>query len=408
MPRSVRWAPGPPPRQQLEPEGPGGCTGECRPHPCCAWGTARGLGAAPVLPSPLHPFPRLSRQDLASVLFSDAALPPPAALPARPLPPAGKRRARPPPTAPVLGAEGPAGGGLRGVRPGAARCCSRGRMSPALEQADGETCPGGAGTGCPERPLSALPWVPAPPGCPRHSPVPPGGRRSNWGDPDVPVLSLNVPCTPPGMGSKPSPCGSLQGFGFSSERSGSGKCWLLAGLCSPPVRALPCLPLRSPSLRCRLSASQGSSPASAGEALLSTIQRAAEAVANAVLPSPEAPRPPCRELHEDAYQPVTAPSPSRSSASSTRPPAAPAARSARGESLSTSARAAAGCRGGPAGFPAAFRGSLGSPPPPQGPSCHSPVCRCRPRSEPPAGAGRGRLGGGGQRAQLAGLLAGQR
>ncbi|XP_035424560.1 AP-4 complex accessory subunit tepsin isoform X3 [Cygnus atratus] len=98
------------------------------------------------------------------------------------------------------------------------------------------------------------------------------------------------PLPPAGMGSKPSPCSSLQGFGFSSERSGS---------------------------------------ASAGEALLSTIQRAAEAVANAVLPSPEAPRPPCRELHEDAYQPVTAPSPSRSSAASTRPPAAPAARSAR-------------------------------------------------------------------------------
>uniref|UniRef100_A0A493TXD7 TEPSIN adaptor related protein complex 4 accessory protein n=1 Tax=Anas platyrhynchos platyrhynchos TaxID=8840 RepID=A0A493TXD7_ANAPP len=71
------------------------------------------------------------------------------------------------------------------------------------------------------------------------------------------------PLPPAGMGSKPSPCSSLQGFGFSSERSGS-----------------------------------------AGEALLSTIQRAAEAVANAVLPTPEAPRPPCRELHEDSYQPV--------------------------------------------------------------------------------------------------------
>uniref|UniRef100_A0A8B9QWG0 TEPSIN adaptor related protein complex 4 accessory protein n=1 Tax=Anas platyrhynchos TaxID=8839 RepID=A0A8B9QWG0_ANAPL len=92
------------------------------------------------------------------------------------------------------------------------------------------------------------------------------------------------------MGSKPSPCSSLQGFGFSSERSGSG---------------------------------------SAGEALLSTIQRAAEAVANAVLPTPEAPRPPCRELHEDSYQPVRAPSPSRSSPSSTRPPAATTAHSTR-------------------------------------------------------------------------------
>nr|XP_038021345.1 AP-4 complex accessory subunit tepsin [Anas platyrhynchos] len=98
------------------------------------------------------------------------------------------------------------------------------------------------------------------------------------------------PLPPAGMGSKPSPCSSLQGFGFSSERSGSG---------------------------------------SAGEALLSTIQRAAEAVANAVLPTPEAPRPPCRELHEDSYQPVRAPSPSRSSPSSARPPAATTAHSTR-------------------------------------------------------------------------------
>uniref|UniRef100_A0A8B9ZA38 TEPSIN adaptor related protein complex 4 accessory protein n=1 Tax=Buteo japonicus TaxID=224669 RepID=A0A8B9ZA38_9AVES len=72
------------------------------------------------------------------------------------------------------------------------------------------------------------------------------------------------------MGSSSSPCGSLQGFGFSSEKT------------------------------------------STGEALLSTIQRAAEAVAHAVLPSPEGPRPRRRELHEDAYQPVRAPSPARS------------------------------------------------------------------------------------------------
>uniref|UniRef100_A0A669PS06 TEPSIN adaptor related protein complex 4 accessory protein n=1 Tax=Phasianus colchicus TaxID=9054 RepID=A0A669PS06_PHACC len=79
----------------------------------------------------------------------------------------------------------------------------------------------------------------------------------------------------------------------------------------------------------RLSASQGSFPASAGEALLSTIQRAAEAVANAVLPSPEGPQSHCGELHEDAYQPVTAPSPARSLASSTNPPAATTAHVAR-------------------------------------------------------------------------------
>uniref|UniRef100_A0A8C8A387 TEPSIN adaptor related protein complex 4 accessory protein n=1 Tax=Otus sunia TaxID=257818 RepID=A0A8C8A387_9STRI len=92
-----------------------------------------------------------------------------------------------------------------------------------------------------------------------------------------------VEVDPKCMGSSPSPCGSLQGFGFSSEKSGS---------------------------------------ASTGEALLSTIQRAAEAVAHAVLPSPEGPRP-CRgELHEDAYEPVRAPSPARSPARAVKPPAA--------------------------------------------------------------------------------------
>ncbi|NXS94207.1 AP4AT protein, partial [Jacana jacana] len=98
------------------------------------------------------------------------------------------------------------------------------------------------------------------------------------------------PLPPTGMGSSPSPCGSLQGFGFSGEKSSS---------------------------------------ASTGEALLSTIQRAAEAVAHAVLPSPEGPRPRRRELHEDAYQPVRAPSPTRSVAGAVKPPAATTAHSAR-------------------------------------------------------------------------------
>ncbi|POI32967.1 hypothetical protein CIB84_003283 [Bambusicola thoracicus] len=79
----------------------------------------------------------------------------------------------------------------------------------------------------------------------------------------------------------------------------------------------------------RLSASQVSFSSSAGEALLSTIQRAAEAVASAVLPSPDRPPSHCGELHEDAYQPVTAPSPARSLASSTNPPAATTAHIAR-------------------------------------------------------------------------------
>ncbi|NXA62593.1 AP4AT protein, partial [Mohoua ochrocephala] len=33
----------------------------------------------------------------------------------------------------------------------------------------------------------------------------------------------DIPCFSPGMGSSPSPCGSLQGFGFSSDKSGSGE-----------------------------------------------------------------------------------------------------------------------------------------------------------------------------------------
>uniref|UniRef100_A0A674JQ30 TEPSIN adaptor related protein complex 4 accessory protein n=1 Tax=Terrapene triunguis TaxID=2587831 RepID=A0A674JQ30_9SAUR len=69
-------------------------------------------------------------------------------------------------------------------------------------------------------------------------------------------------------------------------------------------------------------------PASAGEALLATIQKAAEVVASAVLPSPEFP-PPCpRELQDDAYQPVTAPSPGKSCVVPPKPPA-PAAHSLR-------------------------------------------------------------------------------
>ncbi|XP_027759969.1 AP-4 complex accessory subunit Tepsin-like, partial [Empidonax traillii] len=86
---------------------------------------------------------------------------------------------------------------------------------------------------------------------------------------------------PAGMGSSPSPCGSLQGFGFSGDRSG---------------------------------------PASTGEALLSSLQRAAEAVAQAVLPAPGGPRRPQGDLPEDTYEPVRAPSPSGSPAPLPPPP----------------------------------------------------------------------------------------
>ncbi|XP_074411043.1 AP-4 complex accessory subunit tepsin isoform X2 [Zonotrichia albicollis] len=102
---------------------------------------------------------------------------------------------------------------------------------------------------------------------------------------------LALPARPPapaGMGSSPSPCGSLQGFGFSSDKSGS---------------------------------------ASTGEALLSSLQRAAEAVAQAVLPTPGGPRRPRGDLPEDTYEPVRAPSPASSPA--LPPPTPPAPRASR-------------------------------------------------------------------------------
>ncbi|XP_058708617.1 AP-4 complex accessory subunit tepsin isoform X1 [Poecile atricapillus] len=102
---------------------------------------------------------------------------------------------------------------------------------------------------------------------------------------------LALPARPPapaGMGSSPSPCGSLQGFGFSSDKSGS---------------------------------------ASTGEALLSSLQRAAEAVAQAVLPAPGGPRRLPGDLPEDTYEPIRAPSPASSPAAP--PPTPPAPRGSR-------------------------------------------------------------------------------
>ncbi|NXN79889.1 AP4AT protein, partial [Bombycilla garrulus] len=93
---------------------------------------------------------------------------------------------------------------------------------------------------------------------------------------------------PAGMGSSPGPCGSLQGFGFSGDKSGS---------------------------------------ASTGEALLSSLQRAAEAVAQAVLPAPGGPWQLRGDLPEDTYEPVRAPSPASSPA--VLPPTPPAPRGSR-------------------------------------------------------------------------------
>ncbi|NXE69967.1 AP4AT protein, partial [Calcarius ornatus] len=101
-----------------------------------------------------------------------------------------------------------------------------------------------------------------------------------------PLALPTRPPAPAGMGSSPSPCGSLQGFGFSSDRSGS---------------------------------------ASTGEALLSSLQRAAEAVAQAVLPAPGGPRRLRGDLPEDTYEPVRAPSPAGSPAPPPPTPPAPRA-----------------------------------------------------------------------------------
>uniref|UniRef100_F6SIY5 AP-4 complex accessory subunit Tepsin n=1 Tax=Equus caballus TaxID=9796 RepID=F6SIY5_HORSE len=97
---------------------------------------------------------------------------------------------------------------------------------------------------------------------------------------------------PAGMGSQSRPQGTLQGFGYSQERGHTG---------------------------------------SAGEAFLSTIQKAAEVVANAVRPGSESPstrRPPPRG---DAYQPAMTPSASHAhpSPGNLLPGAVPGARALR-------------------------------------------------------------------------------
>ncbi|XP_027523311.1 AP-4 complex accessory subunit tepsin isoform X1 [Corapipo altera] len=155
---------------------------------------------------------------------------------------------------------------------------------------------------------------------------------------DVPLpQSLALPARPPaptGMGSSPSPCGSLQGFGFSSDRSSPGESCAgpsLPGAVTGPWGALcavsPELPgfphPRSPAWEPGILSHPNLSTASTGEALLSSLQRAAEAVAQAVLPAPGGPRQPQGDLPEDTYEPVRAPSPAGSPAPPAPPPPAP-------------------------------------------------------------------------------------
>ncbi|XP_026531539.1 AP-4 complex accessory subunit tepsin isoform X2 [Notechis scutatus] len=82
-----------------------------------------------------------------------------------------------------------------------------------------------------------------------------------------------------GMGNRSSPHGSLEGFGFEKNSS-----------------------------------------VSPGQSLLATIQKAAEVVANVVLPGQELTCPPQRELADNVYEPVMAPSPGKSPTLLTKPP----------------------------------------------------------------------------------------
>lgn len=59
---------------------------------------------------------------------------------------------------------------------------------------------------------------------------------------------------------------------------------------------------------------------SPGKSLLATIQKAAEVVANVVLPGQDLPCPPQREMADNVYEPVMAPSPGKSPALLTKPP----------------------------------------------------------------------------------------
>ncbi|XP_074116491.1 AP-4 complex accessory subunit tepsin isoform X1 [Sminthopsis crassicaudata] len=102
----------------------------------------------------------------------------------------------------------------------------------------------------------------------------------------LPLPSTHSPKSLPatGMGSQSSSCSSLQGFGYTKDRVSSGF---------------------------------------AGEALLTTIQKAAEVVANAVLPGHESPSIQSQVLKEDTYQPVVAPTAGQGHFGPRKPPSGP-------------------------------------------------------------------------------------
>ncbi|XP_072501389.1 AP-4 complex accessory subunit tepsin isoform X2 [Notamacropus eugenii] len=103
----------------------------------------------------------------------------------------------------------------------------------------------------------------------------------------LPLPSSQSPRSLPstGMGSQSSSYSTLQGFGYTKDKGSSGF---------------------------------------AGEALLTTIQKAAEVVANAVLPGHESPIIQSQVLREDTYQPVIAPSAIQGHFTPRKPPPGPA------------------------------------------------------------------------------------
>lgn len=146
-------------------------------HCCGGWSSSCSLCLA--LPSSLCSSIPLSWQDLASFLFSDAALPTVTTLPARPLPPAGKCRLCCTPSSSALLWSGPLlllAGALGPMSHSSA--CYRLRVSCWTENCT----QGNRGIGCHKGSLQVL-CLPAPPGSSKGSAVLSGGGTAVRGDP---------------------------------------------------------------------------------------------------------------------------------------------------------------------------------------------------------------------------------
>ncbi|XP_011921570.1 PREDICTED: AP-4 complex accessory subunit tepsin isoform X4 [Cercocebus atys] len=160
-----------------------------------------------------------------------------------------------------------------------------------------------------ERPAPPQPWTHLPE--PRPSPSPlghPHPQRTEQRDGGITAVSWVS--RPLGVGMpKWSPPGASRGPGVHPEAS-------LPAACTPTSPSLSREPMRAPrSQRTRVGAALGGRPislssgaGSAGEAFLSTIQKAAEVVASAMRPGPESPSTQRLLPRGDTYQPATMPS----------------------------------------------------------------------------------------------------